>query len=752
MVNQSTAPIPLDLRPFDVAMSEDGSTLYVCSGDEAGCVFLLDTATHTVRKKIDCPDANTMVLAPGGRRLYVTNREGQAVTVIDTAPGAEKVTGSIAMPGVPFDLAVLSTGTRIYAAIDEPASVAVIDTATAKVIRSIRVGDSVFGLAVSPDDSRVYVTDFGGGNDGALHVIRTATDTVDGTPVPVRPFARAAAVTPDGSRIFVLEGQDGTVSVVDAASRTVIDSIRVGSFPKNFRMDPGGRRLYTGNAEDNTVSVIDTGTLRVTRTLLVDGPPANLVATPDGHRLYAAAFRERSVLPVDARTVTLRTGKRPEAALFTGNGRLCVTNPGDGTVTVLRTEPVAVTVGPEPVAVAVAADGRTAYVANALSNDVSVIDTATDRVTATIGSVPVGPAGVIALAPDGRRLYVAGPDRVTAVDTTTRTVAATVPVPGLTGMAMSPDGLRLYVTDGDRHMFVLSTNPFGLLPGTPSVLGDNPLSGATDVAVTNDGRHVYVPDTAVDRVMVMDTTTLALTTIFPLAGGPRSVAMSPVERRAYIACENAGTVVTVDTNSHTVVGQPLPLPFAIGDLAISRDGTRLYALAMSGPAVVVVDTATHTRLEALPTGNDPFALALALTPDGRRAYVPHVDSSTVTVVDTNTTRIRLGGDPTGLAATSGGDLAYVAVPASGTVAVIDTVTGATAGPAIPVGGRPKALALTADDKTLYVAGPGAVTVVDTATRTVRGAPIPVGDLPEGLALTTDGSRLYVADSGAARSP
>ncbi len=143
----------------------------------------------------------------------------------------------------------------------------------------------------------------------------------------------------------------------------------------------------------------------MTRTLLVDGPPGNLVATPDGHRLYAAAASKRSVLPVDARTVTLRTGKRPEAALFTGNGRLCVTNPGDGTVTVLRTEPTAVTVGAEPVAVALAADGRTAYVANAASNDVSVIDTATDQVTATISSVPVGSA--LALAPDGRRLYVA---------------------------------------------------------------------------------------------------------------------------------------------------------------------------------------------------------------------------------------------------------------------------------------------------------------------------------------------------------
>jgi YVTN family beta-propeller protein len=62
-------------------------------------------------------------------------------------------------------------------------------------------------------------------------------------------------------------------------------------------------------------------------------------------------------------------------------------------------------VGRTPIRVVITPDGKHAYVANQNSNDVSVIDTATNSVVAT---VPVGiqPLGV-AVTPDGKHVYVA---------------------------------------------------------------------------------------------------------------------------------------------------------------------------------------------------------------------------------------------------------------------------------------------------------------------------------------------------------
>src|ERR671930_2572753 len=93
-----------------------------------------------------------------------------------------------------------------------------------------------------------------------------------------------------------------------------------------------------------------------------------------------------------------------------------------------------------------------AYVSNEQSNDITGIDTATDKVVAT---VPVGerPRG-IRLSADGKRLYVAlgDEDRIAVVDTAglqvvEKIAAGTDPE----SFALSPDGKRLYVSNEDAN-------------------------------------------------------------------------------------------------------------------------------------------------------------------------------------------------------------------------------------------------------------------------------------------------------------
>ena len=84
----------------------------------------------------------------------------------------------------------------------------------------------------------------------------------------------------------------------------------------------------------------------------------------------------------------------------------------------------------------------------AAPDSVSVIDTATNTVIATI---PVGgQPWAVAVSPDGTRAYVTNREgTVSVIDTATNTVTATIPVgPTAFGVAVSPDGTRAYVTNG----------------------------------------------------------------------------------------------------------------------------------------------------------------------------------------------------------------------------------------------------------------------------------------------------------------
>jgi len=124
-----------------------------------------------------------------------------------------------------------------------------------------------------------------------------------------------------------------------------------------------------------------------------------------------------------------------------------------------------------------------AYISN--SNSVSVIDTATHP-PSVVATIPVGSSsGGVAVAPDGKRVYVANFDGslVWVIDTATNMVVAIVPVGNAPlGVAVNPDGKHVYVgNSGDLSVIDTATN---MVAATVPV-------GGTGVAVAPDGKHAY---------------------------------------------------------------------------------------------------------------------------------------------------------------------------------------------------------------------------------------------------------------------
>jgi YVTN family beta-propeller protein len=172
--------------------------------------------------------------------------------------------------------------------------------------------------------------------------------------------------------------------------------------------------------------------------------------------------------------------------------------------------------------------------------------------------------------------------------------------------------------------------------------------------------------------------------------------------------------------------------------------------------VTPIDTATNTPGRAIPVGDGP--VGVAITPDGKTAYVTNMRSSSVTPIDTATNKAGRAisvrrpldyGDPrpAGVAITPDGKTAYVADSGVFSVTPIDTRTN-TAGTPIGVGGIPFAVAITPDGKTVYVtnlSAPTLVTPIYTATNTPARDYIPVGAVPFGVAITPDGKTAYVTN-------
>ena len=102
--------------------------------------------------------------------------------------------------------------------------------------------------------------------------------------------------------------------------------------------------------------------------------------------------------------------------------------------------------------------GVFAYIPNYTSNNVSVIDTSNNTVTATVG-VGNNPLG-ISVSPDGTKVYVSTSNNVSVIRTSDNTVTATVGVGNNpVGISVSPDGTKVYVSnESSNNVSVIRTS------------------------------------------------------------------------------------------------------------------------------------------------------------------------------------------------------------------------------------------------------------------------------------------------------
>lgn len=277
--------------------------------------------------------------------------------------------------------------------------------------------------------------------------------------------------------------------------------------------------------------------------------------------------------------------------------------------------------------VSLAAQQPTAYITNFNSNTVSVIDTSSNSVVATVpvGTGPVEAAG----SPDGTRVYVTNRDAnsISIIDTATRTVVQTLATgSGPFGVSFTPDGTHAYLANNGGSAVQVIDTATGSISRTV-IVGFAPIG----VAVTPDGRSVYVANFLSNSVSVIDTASNKVTATVPAGPNPNWVAITPDGAFAYVTNFGSNTVSVIETGTNTVVATvtvgSVPL-----EVAISPDGTRAYVTSRVTNNVSVISTANNAVLTTIPVGFSPAGIAI--TPDGRFAYVANQSSAAVSVIDT----------------------------------------------------------------------------------------------------------------------
>jgi YVTN family beta-propeller protein len=311
--------------------------------------------------------------------------------------------------------------------------------------------------------------------------------------------------------------------------------------------------------------------------------------------------------------------------------------PADEPVQIAASVPIPAIAGQIPVGntpgfVAMAANGKFAYIANRAAGVVTVVDSAIDRVVATI-PIPDGPPQYLAFAPDGKRLYVSvfnDPDRsinrVAVLDTQTNTVLTTIPV-GTRPYALdvSPDGSQIYVPNHDS--------------GTVSVIDTTSNSLVTDIRVkpnphwvefSLDGTRAYTANHESNLVSVLDTATRSIAAEIPVQVSPHSVAVHPTLPLVANVNYDSNSLTVIDTNTEKVVAT-IPVGTHPQDVTWAPDGRHAYVTNVDSDDMTVISADGYRVTATIPTGNAPTSITVV--PDGTKAYVSNLNDGTLTVLD-----------------------------------------------------------------------------------------------------------------------
>lgn len=275
-VTYATKTIPVGATPVGIAMHLNGRYIYVANvNDTTNTLSVIDRTTNTVIDEVFSGNSSIAVAAhPDGSVVYVANIFGGSISVVNTE--TREVIDTIALKpadaadpnaaSFPVPIIVHPDGVYVYVADRIGPTVWAINTATHEyVARSF--GHNHVGIAINPAGTVLFLPDF---NDSPLEEmftpLGTTVDVLDAktleriTTIEGLHGPLDVAVHPDGTRLYVTNWGADTVSVIDAATYSLIATIPVGSHPNGFGefISPGVPRLLLENAVARVQAVKDT--------------------------------------------------------------------------------------------------------------------------------------------------------------------------------------------------------------------------------------------------------------------------------------------------------------------------------------------------------------------------------------------------------------------------------------------------------------------------------------------------------------
>ncbi|HZT31920.1 MAG TPA: YncE family protein [Bryobacteraceae bacterium] len=282
---------------------------------------IVDPVSHQVLGRVPTGlSPHEVTASADGRLAFVSNygtgeAPGNSISVIQIEPPKEVRRFLLDPMSRPHG--IWFAGGRVYFTAEANKLIGSYDPAASRVNWLLGTGqNSTHMVLVSPDGNRIFTANIG--SDSITEFERTGGPMAwNGTVIPVGKGPEGMDLSPDGRELWTAHSGDGGVSIIDAAAKRVVQTLRIGTKRSNrLKFSPDGRLVLVSDMGGGELVVLDARARKEVKRLSLGRSPEGILMPPGESRAYVAVAGENHVAILDLKTLTvagqIETGSGPD--------------------------------------------------------------------------------------------------------------------------------------------------------------------------------------------------------------------------------------------------------------------------------------------------------------------------------------------------------------------------------------------------------------------------------------------------------
>jgi len=268
-------------------------------------------------------DPHEVVASDDGKYAYISNygafgaNAGHTLSVVDLV--GQKPLPAVELGALRAPHGLEFVDGKVYFTAEGSKAIGRYDPSSQKVDWVLGIGQNrTHMLVVAKDLNRIFTSNVNSDTITILEPNKNADVTGwSETHVQVRAEPEGFDVSPDGKELWAANSHDGTVSIIDIATKKVTQTLDVHMKRSNrLKFTPDGKMVLVSDLGTGALVVLDAAARKEIKRLALGQGAAGILIVPDGSRAYVAVSRDNYVAVIDLKTLSVSgrvaTGKGPD--------------------------------------------------------------------------------------------------------------------------------------------------------------------------------------------------------------------------------------------------------------------------------------------------------------------------------------------------------------------------------------------------------------------------------------------------------